>query len=177
MDLQLQGKRALVSGSSAGIGFAIAQSLAREGASVVVNGRSAARVAAAAKKIRESGARGDVTTSADDLSSQAGVDALVQQDPEIDILINNVGIYFPKPFGEITDADWLNIFEVNVLSGIRLSRAYLPGMLKKNWGRIVFISSESAINIPVEMIHYGMTKTAQLAISAWPKPPPEPASR
>ena len=165
MDLQLQGKRALVSGSSAGIGFAIAQSLAREGASVVVNGRSAARVAAAAKKIRESGAKGEVTTSADDLSSQAGVDALVQQEPSVDILINNVGIYFPKPFSEITDADWLKIFEVNVLSGIRLSRAYLPGMLKRNWGRIVLISSESAINIPVEMIHYGMTKTAQLAIS------------
>jgi NAD(P)-dependent dehydrogenase (short-subunit alcohol dehydrogenase family) len=165
MDLQLQGKRALVSGSSAGIGFAIAQSLAREGASVVVNGRSATRVAAAAKKIRDSGIKGDVTTSADDLSSQAGVDALVRQEPQVDILINNLGIYFPKPFGEITDADWLKIFEVNVLSGIRLSRAYLPGMIKQNWGRIVFISSESAINIPVEMIHYGMTKTAQLAIS------------
>jgi NAD(P)-dependent dehydrogenase (short-subunit alcohol dehydrogenase family) len=165
MDLQLTGKRALVSGSSAGIGFAIAQSLAAEGATVVINGRSKERLEAAAKKIRASGAKGEVIISATDLATKAGVETLLKHVPEVDILVNNLGIYFPKPFEELTDEDWLKIFEVNVLSGIRLSRAYLPGMKKKNWGRIIFISSESGINIPVEMIHYGVTKTAQLAVS------------
>jgi NAD(P)-dependent dehydrogenase (short-subunit alcohol dehydrogenase family) len=165
MDLQLQNKQAVVSGSSAGIGFAIAESLAREGASVVVNGRSAARVEAAVKKIRDRGPKGQVIASAIDLSTRAGVDALLKQIPSVDILVNNLGMYAPKPFEEISDEEWQQIFEVNVLSGIRLSRAYLPGMKKQDWGRIIFISSESAINIPAEMIHYGMTKTAQLAIS------------
>jgi NAD(P)-dependent dehydrogenase (short-subunit alcohol dehydrogenase family) len=165
MDLQLKGKRALVSGSSAGIGLAIVQSLAAEGTSVVINGRSRERLEAAAKKIRSSGASGEVIISAGDLGTAAGVDALLRQVPTVDILVNNLGMYVPKPFEEITDEDWLKIFEVNVLSGIRLSRAYLPGMKKKNWGRIIFISSESGINIPVEMIHYGVTKTAQLALS------------
>jgi len=165
MDLQLTGKRALVSGSSAGIGFAIAQSLAAEGATVVINGRSKERLEAAAKKIRASGVKGEVILSATDLATKAGAEALLKQVPEVDILVNNLGIYFPKPFEELTDEDWLKIFEVNVLSGVRLSRAYLPGMKKKNWGRIIFISSESGINIPVEMIHYGVTKTAQLAVS------------
>lgn len=165
MDLQLQNKRALVSGSTAGIGLAIAESLAREGASVVVNGRSAARVEAAAKRIRESRVKGEVKMAALDLSTQAGVDTLVRQFPAVDILVNNLGMYQPKPFEQITDEEWLEIFQVNVLSGIRLSRAYLRGMKQQNWGRIIFISSESAVNIPVEMIHYGMTKTAQLAIS------------
>ena len=165
MDLQLQNKRALVTGSTAGIGFAIAQSLAREGASVILNGRSAARVESAARKIRDSGAPGKILASIADLSTRAGVDSLVSQIPAVDILVNNLGIYVPKPFEQITDEDWLEIFEVNVLSGIRLSRAYLPGMKKQNWGRIIFISSESGICTPVEMIHYGMTKTAQLAVS------------
>src|SRR5581483_11373408 len=165
MDLQLQGRRALVSGSTAGIGFAIAESLAREGASVIINGRSTARAEAAAKKIRQSGAKGEVKTIAADLSTQIDVDGVLRQFPVVDILVNNLGIYQPKPFEQITDEEWLEIFQVNVLSGIRLSRAYLPGMKRQNWGRIIFISSESAINIPVEMIHYGMTKTAQLAIS------------
>jgi NAD(P)-dependent dehydrogenase (short-subunit alcohol dehydrogenase family) len=165
VNLQLQNRRALVSGSTAGIGFAIAQALANEGASVVVNGRSAERVGDAVEKIRAGGATGDVTAFAADLSTRAGVDALVGQIPSVDILINNLGMYEPKPFEQITDEDWLHIFEVNVLSGIRLSRAYLPGMKKQNWGRIIFISSESGVNIPVEMIHYGVTKTAQLAIS------------
>jgi NAD(P)-dependent dehydrogenase (short-subunit alcohol dehydrogenase family) len=165
VNLQLQNRRALVSGSTAGIGFAIAQALANEGASVVVNGRSAERVEAAVKKIRASGAAGEVAAFAGDLSTRAGVDALVRQVPSVDILVNNLGMYEPKPFEQITDEDWLRIFEVNVLSGIRLSRAYLPGMKKQNWGRIIFISSESGINTPVEMIHYGMTKTAQLAVS------------
>jgi NAD(P)-dependent dehydrogenase (short-subunit alcohol dehydrogenase family) len=165
MELELQRKRALVSGSTAGIGFAIAESLAREGASVIINGRSAARVESAAKKIRQGGVKGEIKTVAADLSTRAGVDELIRQVPEVDILVNNLGMYEPKPFEQISDEDWLQIFQVNVLSGIRLSRAYLPGMRNANWGRIIFISSESGINIPVEMIHYGMTKTAQLAIS------------
>ena len=165
MDLQLQNKRALVTGSTAGIGLAIAQSLAAEGASVIVNGRSAARVEAAAKKIRDIGATGKILASIADLSTRAGVESLVKQIPAVDILVNNLGMYVPKPFEQITDEDWLEIFEVNVMSGIRLSRAYLPGMKKQNWGRIIFISSESGICTPVEMIHYGVTKTAQLAVS------------
>jgi NAD(P)-dependent dehydrogenase (short-subunit alcohol dehydrogenase family) len=165
MNLQLQDRRVLVTGSTAGIGFAIARLLAAEGASVIVNGRSAGRVEDAVKKIRDSGAKGEVTGSAIDLSTRAGAEAIVRQIPSVDILVNNLGMYEPKPFEDITDEDWLQIFEVNVMSGVRLSRAYLPGMKKKNWGRIIFISSESGICTPAEMIHYGMTKTAQLAVS------------
>src|SRR5579872_2424107 len=165
MDLRLENKRAVVSGSTAGIGLAIAQSLATEGASVIVNGRSAARVEAAVKKINGGGVKGEVRGLAADLSTRAGIDAFVRQIPTTDILVNNLGMYQPKPFEQITDEEWLRIYEVNVLSGVRLSRAYLPKMKEQNWGRIVFISSESALNPPVEMIHYGMTKTAQLAIS------------
>lgn len=165
MDLQLVGKRALVSGSTAGIGLAIATALAKEGASVIVNGRTKERVDEAIGKIRESVNAPTLSGVAADLATTEGTDALFQILPEIDILVNNLGIFEPKPFLEIPDEDWRYFFEVNVLSGVRLSRAYLPGMLKQNWGRIVFISSESAVNIPVEMIHYGMTKTAQLAIA------------
>ena len=166
MDLQLQGKRAIVSGSSVGIGFAIAQALAREGASVVVNGRSAVRTKVAAKMISDSsGVAVKAYPFVGDLSSPAEIERLCAEVPDTDILVNNLGIYEPKPFQEITDADWQRFFEINVMSGVRLSRAYLPGMKARNWGRIVFISSESGLNIPVEMIHYGMTKTAQLAIS------------
>lgn len=165
MDLQLKGKRALVSGSSAGIGFAIAKALANEGASVIVNGRSAVRTKVAAKTITDNGAASPVYPFVGDLSHDADVERLSAEVPEVDILVNNLGIYEPKPFEAITDEDWLHIFKVNVLSGIRLSRLYLPGMKGRNWGRIVFISSESALNIPVEMIHYGLTKTAQLALA------------
>ncbi|MGB8352440.1 MAG: SDR family NAD(P)-dependent oxidoreductase [Chthoniobacteraceae bacterium] len=165
MDLQLEGKKALVSGSSAGIGFAIAQALAREGASVIVNGREAVRTKVAAKMISDNGATAKVYPFVGDLSTAAGVEQLAAEVPDLDILVNNLGIYEPKPFQEITDADWMRFFETNVLSGVRLSRSYLPGMKERNWGRIVFISSESAVNIPVEMIHYGLTKTAQLALS------------
>ena len=165
MDLQLRHTRALISGSTAGIGLAVAKALAREGADVIVNGRSEGRVEAAVKEIHQAGASGGVFASAADLSSRNGVDSLLRQFPAVDILVNNLGMYEPKPFEQITDEDWLRIFEFNVLSGVRLSRAYLPGMKKKNWGRIIFISSESGINIPAEMIHYGVTKTAQLAVS------------
>lgn len=165
MRIDLTGKRAVVSGSSAGIGFAIARGLAEAGAAVVVNGRSANRTDAALRRLENHwpGARVDGVTA--DLSTADGVALLVGRVAETDILVNNLGIFEPKPFEEITDDDWHRFFDVNVLSGIRLARAYLPGMLERNWGRIVFISSESGLNIPVEMIHYGMTKTAQLAVS------------
>jgi NAD(P)-dependent dehydrogenase (short-subunit alcohol dehydrogenase family) len=165
MDFGLKGKKAIVSGSTAGIGLAIAAALAAEGAKVVVNGRSEARVNAALEKIRHQQKSADLQGVAADLGTAAGVESFVKQVPHADVLINNLGIFDPKPFAEIPDAEWLRFFEVNVLSGVRLSRHYLPGMLKNNWGRIIFISSESAFQIPAEMIHYGMTKTAQVAVA------------
>ena len=165
MNLGLQGKLAVVSGSTAGIGLAIAATLPAEGAKVVVNGRTQTRVDAAIKTIQQSVAGADLRGVAADLGNSQGVDAFLRQVPAADVLINNLGIFDPKPFLEIPDADWMRFFEVNVLSGVRLARAYLPGMLKKNWGRIIFISSESAQHIPAEMIHYGMTKTAQVAVA------------
>jgi NAD(P)-dependent dehydrogenase (short-subunit alcohol dehydrogenase family) len=165
MDLQLRGKRALVSGSTAGIGLAVATALAREGAAVTVNGRTRPRVDAAAAEVRRAAPGAAVSGVAADLSTAEGVAALLRELPEVDVLVNNLGIFEPKDFADITDDDWRRFFEVNVLSGVRLSRAYLPGMRQRNWGRIVFISSESGVNIPAEMIHYGVTKTAQLALS------------
>lgn len=167
MIIDLTGKTAIVTGSTVGIGFAIAQGLAEAGATVVINGRKQAAVdkalaalgkavPAAAKRLR-----GVVA----DLGTAAGCDSLIKAEPTADILINNVGVYGPQDFFDVPDAEWTRFFDVNVLSGIRMSRAYAPGMVKKKWGRIVFISSESAINIPTEMIHYGMTKTANLSIS------------
>jgi NAD(P)-dependent dehydrogenase (short-subunit alcohol dehydrogenase family) len=165
MDLQLAGKRALVSGSTAGIGYAIAEALAKEGAAVIINGRTKQRVDAAVGKLKAAGLHGQVEGFAADLGTAEGVSQIAARYPHADILVNNLGIFEPKPFEQIPDADWLRFFEVNVLSGVRLSRHYLPRMKERGWGRIVFISSESAVQIPAEMIHYGMTKTAQLAIS------------
>ena len=165
MNLGLQGKLAVVSGSTAGIGLAIAGTLAAEGARVIVNGRTEERVTAAIENIRERVPSADLRGIAADLGTAAGVDAFLKKAPDADVLVNNLGIFDPKPFLEIPDAEWTRFFEINVLSGVRLSRRYLPGMLKKNWGRIIFISSESAQNIPAEMVHYGMTKTAQVAIA------------
>jgi len=167
MDLQLVGKRALVTGSTAGIGFAVAAGLVREGASVIVNGRSAGRVEAAAQRLREipTVKEPQVTGVAADLSTAEGVALLISRVPEVDILVNNMGIFEPKPFEEISDSDWLRFFETNVMSGVRLTRHFLPKMKERGWGRVVFVSSESAVQIPSEMIHYGMTKTAQLAIA------------
>ncbi len=159
MNLQLEDKVALVSGSTAGIGLGIASALAAEGAAVIVNGRTQARVDEALKR---SGAKHGIAA---DLGTEAGANAVIERFGEVDILVNNLGTFEAKPFDEITDADWRRFFEVNVLSGVRLSRHYLRGMRQKNWGRIVFISSESGLQIPAEMIHYGMTKTAQLAVS------------
>ena len=165
MDFGLKGKLAVVSGSTAGIGLAIATTLASEGAKVVVNGRTEARVNTALERIRHHHKTADVQGIAADLGTASGVETFVKQIPHADVLINNLGIFEPKPFAEISDADWLRFFEINVLSGVRLVRHYLPGMLKKDWGRIIFISSESAVQIPAEMIHYGMTKTAQIAVA------------
>jgi NAD(P)-dependent dehydrogenase (short-subunit alcohol dehydrogenase family) len=165
MDLQLKNKTALVSGSTAGIGFAIAKQLAQEGATVIVNGRTTERVDAAVKQIITETGNKEVRGVVADFSKPEQIAQLISQVSDVDILINNVAIFEPKAFAEITDEDWLRFYEINVLSGIRLSRAYFDKMLKKNWGRIIFISSESAIQIPEEMIHYGMTKTAQIAIA------------
>lgn len=165
MNFGLKGKTAVVTGSTAGIGLAIATALAEEGAKVVINGRTEARVSAALAKIRHKDHTADLLGVAADLGSAAGVETFVKQVPHADILINNLGIFEPKPFAEIPDSDWLRFFEVNVMSGVRLSRHYLPGMLKHNWGRIIFISSESAFQVPAEMVHYGMTKTAQVAVA------------
>ncbi len=165
MDLQIKGKRAIVSGSTAGIGYAIAAALAREGAAVVVNGRTAARVDEAVARIRKEHAGATVEGVACDLGTRSGADRLFEAVPEADILVNNLGVFEPKAFADITDEDWLRFFEVNVLSGVRLSRHYLPGMVARKWGRVVFISSESAVQIPAEMIHYGTTKTAQVALA------------
>jgi NAD(P)-dependent dehydrogenase (short-subunit alcohol dehydrogenase family) len=165
MKIDLSGKTALVTGSTAGIGHAIAKGLAATGATVVVNGRSQNTVDAAVASIAKAVPVSKVRGVAGNVATVEGCNALVTALPEVDILINNAGIFEPKDFFEIPDEDWSRFFEVNVMSGVRLSRAYMQGMLKRNWGRIVFISSESALNIPQEMIHYGMTKTAQLAIS------------
>src|SRR3954469_2146280 len=163
MNIDLSGKTALLTGSTAGIGHAIAKGLAGSGASVVVNGRGQDKVDAAVRKLE--GAGGKVRGIAADVSTAAGCKALAAALPDVDILINNAGIFEPKDFFDIPDEDWSRFFEVNVMSGVRLSRAYMKGMLKRNWGRIVFISSESGLNIPVEMIHYGMSKTAQLSVA------------
>ena len=160
MDLELNGKLALITGSTAGIGFAIAASLAAEGARVIVNGRTQKRVDEAVAKIGVNAAG-----LAADLGTAEGVAIATERFPDVDILVNNLGIFEPKQFVDITDQDWLRFFEVNVLSGVRLSRHYLPRMKTAGWGRILFLSSESGVQIPIEMIHYGMTKTAQLAIS------------
>jgi len=165
MDLQLKNKKALVTGSTAGIGYSIAAQLAAENAEVYINGRTADRVDATVQKLKAETGNQNIHGLVADFSDVGQVNNLISQLPDIDILINNVGIFEPKAFKDIPDEDWFKFFEVNVLSGIRLSRAYFDKMLKKNWGRIIFVSSESAVQIPAEMIHYGMTKTAQLAIS------------
>lgn len=165
MKIDLSGTTALVTGSTAGIGHAIAKGLAGAGASVVLNGRTEAKVDAAVASILKAMPTARVSGVAADVGTAAGCAKLVKAVPDADILINNAGIFEPKDFFGTPDEDWTRFLEVNVMSGVRLSRAYMPGMLRRNWGRIVFISSESGLNIPKEMIHYGVTKTAQLAVS------------
>jgi NAD(P)-dependent dehydrogenase (short-subunit alcohol dehydrogenase family) len=165
MRIDLSGKRAVVSGSTAGIGYAIAKGLAAAGAHVVINGRTEEKVLDAARRLAVEVEGAPITGVAADLGTAQGVHHFTTQVPEADILVNNLGIFGPKPFLEIEDEEWERFFQVNVMSGVRMSRRYLPGMFDRNWGRIVFISSESGVQIPVEMVHYGMTKTAQLAVS------------
>lgn len=165
MHIDLSGRRAVVSGSTAGIGWAIARGLAQAGGDVVINGRDPQRVDEATRRLAgEAGNDATIGVTAD-LGTADGVRELLSHVPACDILVNNLGIFDPKPFLEIADAEWERFFQVNVMSGVRLSRAYLPGMVQRGWGRIVFISSESGVQIPAEMVHYGMTKTAQLAVA------------
>jgi NAD(P)-dependent dehydrogenase (short-subunit alcohol dehydrogenase family) len=164
MDMQLNGKKALVTGATAGIGLEIARRLAMEGASVAIAGRDRAKLDTAIAKLDASGAKG-VTGIVADAGTEAGAAMILKAQPQVDILVNNLGIYESKDFAAASDDDWRRYFEINVMSGVRLARAYLPAMLKQNWGRIIFISSESGVMIPSEMIHYGMTKSAQLSIA------------
>jgi NAD(P)-dependent dehydrogenase (short-subunit alcohol dehydrogenase family) len=165
VDLQLNGKLALVTGSTAGIGFAIAKALAREGAKLVVNGRTEDRVSAAREAIRSAHASANLESFPGDFSRPEVAQAAFERFPNLDILVNNLGVYTTKPFAQITDDDWRSIIDTNFMSGMRLSRHWLPKMKAAGWGRIIFISSESAVNIPVEMIHYGVTKTMQVALA------------
>lgn len=165
MDLDLHGKTAVISGSTAGIGYAAAEGLARLGAHVVVNGRTKARVDEASASIKSAVPNAQVSGFAGDLTSVEGTTLLFQAHPQADIVVNNLGIFEPREFEQITDAEWMRFFEANVMSGVRLTRGYLAGMRERNWGRVIFVSSESGVQIPVEMIHYGVTKTAQIALA------------
>jgi NAD(P)-dependent dehydrogenase (short-subunit alcohol dehydrogenase family) len=165
MNYQLENKKCLVTGSTAGIGLAIATALAAEGAKVVINGRTDDRVAEAIDQIRKKHPEAKLEAFAGDLSRPNQVTELDERFQTFDVVVNNLGMYEPKPFKDITDADWQKIIEVNFMSGVRLSRTFLPGMLNRNWGRIIFISSESGVQVPVEMIHYGVTKTMQIALA------------
>jgi NAD(P)-dependent dehydrogenase (short-subunit alcohol dehydrogenase family) len=165
MDLKLTGKLALVTGSTAGIGFAIAEALAAEGCRVIINGRTEARVREAAEKIKAKNPSANLEYLPLDLSKAEAAVETTRRFPEVSVLVNNVGVYEPKPFEEISDQDWNEMIETNFMSGVRLSRHYLPRMRFEDWGRIIFIASESAVNIPVEMIHYGVSKTMQVALA------------
>jgi len=165
MDLQIEGKTAFISGSTAGIGFAAAKQLAGEGATVIVNGRSQERVDDAIARIEDAVVGASVRGVAADLGTADGVRRVTDAEPEVDILVNNVGVFEPSDFVETDDATWMRHFEINVMSGVRLTRHYLPGMRVRGWGRVVFVSSESGVQIPVEMIHYGVTKTAQIGLA------------
>ncbi len=164
MDLQLKDKTALITGSTAGIGYGIARQLLKEGAHVIINGRTEKRINSAINQLQNSIPECNVSGCVANFSNKQQIDQLISAHDSVDILINNVGIFAPKPFEEITDDEWFHFFEVNVLSGVRLSRHYLPKMINKNWGRIIFISSESGIQIPSEMIHYGTTKPHNLEL-------------
>ncbi|MBL3655172.1 SDR family NAD(P)-dependent oxidoreductase [Fulvivirga sediminis] len=165
MDLQLNNKTALITGSTAGIGYGIARALAKEGASVIINGRKQEELVEAMEKLRQETGSENVNGIAADFAKKKDIDKLLKAVPDVDILINNVGIFNQVDFAEITDEEWFETFEINVMSGVRLARHYFSKMMEKNEGRIIFISSESALNIPTEMVHYGMSKTAQLAVS------------
>ncbi len=164
MDLQLKNQTAFISGSTQGIGYAIARQLLAEGAHVIINGRNEAKTASAVERLAQEGYSGKISGISADYAQPEAVSRLVTQLQEVDLLINNAGIFERKPFGEIEAADWMHIFQVNVMSGVSLSKALLPGMLRRNRGRILFISSESGVSVPAEMIHYGVTKAAMQAL-------------
>lgn len=165
MDLGLQGKRAFISGSSQGIGYAVAAALAAEGVEVVLNGRDAGRLDDAVGRLRDEQPGARVSGLAADFSDASEVTRLTETLGDVDILVNNVGLFGLADFASITDQEWAHYFEVNVMSGVRLSRAVLGGMLERGWGRIIFMSSESGVNVPADMVHYGMTKAAMLAVA------------
>ena len=165
MQIELSGKTALITGSTGGIGMAIAKGLAGAGATVILNGRSQERVDAALKELKQAVPGAQARGIAADLATAGGCQSVVDAEPDVDILINNVGLFGPHDFFDVPDDKWQQYFDVNVMSGVRLSRAYTPGMVDKGWGRVVFMSSESGINIPADMIHYGFTKTANLSVS------------
>lgn len=165
MNIELKGCNAIVTGSTAGIGRATAEGLVRAGASVIINGRGHERVDESARQMRESFPESEISGIAADLSTAKGAEAFFTQAPDADILVNNLGTAVLRDFADTTDEDWLNIFQINVMSGVRVTRHYLPRMVRQGWGRVIFVSSESGVNIPKEMIDYGTTKTAQLAIS------------
>ncbi len=165
MIIDLKGRRAIVTGSTAGIGRATAEGLARAGASVVVNGRGGERVDAAVRQMRQQFPNSDISGIAADLATAEGTEAFFAQAPEADILVNNLGTAVLRDFADTADDDWQQIFQINFMSGVRMTRRYLPKMVQRGWGRVVFVSSESGVNIPKEMIDYGVTKTAQLALS------------
>lgn len=164
MDLQLKDKTVLITGSTKGIGLAMAESFAKEGARVWINGRTSGSIETALGELKARGFTG-ISGAVGDVGTEAGIEAVKAAVPEVDILVNNAGIFKPEEFADIPRESWMKMFEVNVLSGARLTQHYLPKMKKKNWGRVIFISSESGISIPVEMVHYGMSKTAQLAVA------------
>lgn len=165
MDLSLKNKKVFISGSTAGIGYAIAKGFAQEGATVFMNGRNATKVSEAINSILHDVPEAQVSGITADLTTVEGFETVSQQLPEVDILVNNLGLFEPVPFFESRDEDWLKLFNINVMSGIRLTRFYMQGMLERNWGRVIFISSESGLQIPTEMIHYGLSKTAQLSLT------------
>ena len=176
MDIDLSGRTALVTGSTQGIGLAIAGGLAAAGASVVVNGRTASRVDAAVARLQEERPGTDVRGIAADVADAAGAAELVERLPHVDVLVNNLGIFGSRPVLEVDDDEWRRYFEVNVLSGVRLTRAYLPGMVERGWGRVQFICSDSSVVIPAEMVHYGVTRCSRSHAGS-PRPPPAPESR
>jgi NAD(P)-dependent dehydrogenase (short-subunit alcohol dehydrogenase family) len=165
MIIDLSGRTALVTGSTAGIGLAVARSLAEARATVVVNGRTESRVDAAVKAVRDVRSDADVRGVAANVGTPDGIATLVDAEPDLDILVNNAGVFTPTPYAEIDDAEWQRVWDVNVMSGVRLARHHVPRMVGRGWGRVVFVSSESALHIPAEMVHYGVTKTAQLAVA------------
>jgi NAD(P)-dependent dehydrogenase (short-subunit alcohol dehydrogenase family) len=165
MDLKIKGKIALITGSTQGVGFATAKKLCEEGVNVYINGRDSSKVQGAVQKLKNEFPNVEIKGVVANLKDLEGCNYLISQIPHVDILINNLGVFEPRNFVDISEKEWLDMFNINVMSGVRLSQHYLTNMMREDWGRIIFISSESALQIPKEMIHYGMTKTAQISVA------------